>query len=168
MASSSPDVSQQPGRLTTEHDQPAVDIVPFEPWHLDWLQRAPSQGAAFPPVTMTHARALQVAGPSFSAFVGAHVVACAGVVEFWQGRSQVWAMVAEDLARYQEPIEEAVTRFLEGYSVRRVECVIDPRAQFALEWASRVGFVFESEMKGYTPGGDDQLMLVRMRTEQEG
>jgi len=90
------------------------------------------------------------------------VVACAGIVEFWPGRAQVWSLLSDQMPRYRKTVHRAVKTFLDGYRVRRLECVIDPRSETALRWAQHLGFQVEYLMRGYTPNGDDQLMCVRM------
>ena len=65
-----------------------VDIVPFQPWHLEWLSLQESQMVLSPLLTRTYGHALATSGPCYSAFVGNQVIACAGVVEFWTGRAQ--------------------------------------------------------------------------------
>jgi len=136
-------------------------VVPFEEWHLDFLRLQPSQLALSSTLTLAHGRALQVAGPCYSAFAGARVLACAGIVEFWPGRSQVWSLLAHDWTRYTKTIHRAVKQFLAGYHVRRLECIVDPRDDAAQRWAEHLGFHFEGRMPAYTPQGDTQYMLVR-------
>jgi len=114
-----------------------------------------------PLLTQTYGHSLAVAGPCFSAFVGSQVIACAGVVEIWTGRAQVWSLLSDRMPRYRKSIHRAVRTFLLGYRVRRLECVVDPRHEAALRWATRLGFHVEHLMPQYNPDGSDQLMLVR-------
>lgn len=135
--------------------------MPFEPWHLDWLTVQTEQ--AWVAATPEYGQALAMAGPAFSAFAGADVIACAGVVPLWEGRAQVWSLLSSDLARYSFGVHRAVKRFLDGYHVRRLECTVDPRAERAVRWARRLGFVYEGTMAAYTPQGHDMDMYVRIR-----
>lgn len=132
--------------------------MPFEPWHLEWLS-VPQPIA----LTMEYGQMLSSAGPAYSAFAGSTVVACAGVVQFWQGRSQAWALISEHMPRYQKSVHKAVKKFLQFYQVKRLECVVDPRHDAAIRWAERLGFESESVMPSYTPNGDLQLMMVRLQ-----
>jgi hypothetical protein len=136
--------------------------VPFEPWHLDWLQLQPAQVALSSTLTVAHGQFLQQAGPCYSAFVGMDVIACAGVVEFWTGRAQVWSLLSEQMPQHTRTIHRAVKRFLADYRVARLECVVDPRSLAACRWAEHLGFVLEGPMPKYTPAGETQLMLVRL------
>ena len=115
-----------------------------------------------PLLTQQYGHSLAVAGPCYSAFVGSQVIACAGIVEFWAGRAQVWSLLSDQFVTYQKSIHRAVKTFLAGYHTRRLECVIDPDSPRALNWASHLGFTVEGRMRAYNPNGADQLMLVRI------
>jgi hypothetical protein len=136
--------------------------VPFEAWHLDWLNLQETQRMLSPLLTQQYGRSLELAGPCYSAFCGQQVLACCGVVELWPGRAQVWSLLSVWMPQYRKTIHQAVKTFLTGYRVRRLECVVDPRSETAMRWASHLGFIVESRMEQYTPNGDDQLMYVRM------
>jgi hypothetical protein len=137
--------------------------VPFQAWHLDWLNVQASQAMLSPTLTVQYGRSLEVAGPCYSAFAGSTVVACAGVVLLWAGRAQVWSLLSDEMPRYRKTIHKAVKGFLDGYRVRRLECVVDPRSETALRWARHLGFHVEHVMEAYTPQGDDQVMMVRIQ-----
>ena len=137
-------------------------MLPFEPWHLTWLTLQPSQLALSQTLTLAHGLGLKQAGPCSTAMVGMDVVACAGVVEFWEGRAQVWALLSDQFPLYVKEIHRAVREFLHSYHVARLECVVDPRHERALRWAKHLGFTFESAMPKYTPNGYIQHMMVRL------
>lgn len=139
-----------------------IDIVPFEAWHLDWINLQASQQMLSPSLTHHYGRSLQCAGPAYTALHGCEVLACAGIVEFWAGRAQVWSLLSDSMPQYRKSIHRAVKGFLLGYRVRRLECVVDPRAEASMRWARHLGFRYEGTMHAYTPGGEDQLMYVRI------
>jgi hypothetical protein len=149
------------GHATTSDARP-VDVVPFAAWHLDWLNLQATQRVLSPLLTMQYGQSLERAGPCYSAFVGMDVIACAGIVEMWRGRAQVWSLLSEQMPRYRKAVHKAVKGFLDGYRVKRLECVIDPRSETAMRWATHLGFHVEHLMRAYTPEGDDQLMYVRI------
>ncbi len=113
-------------------------------------------------MTLSYGRSLQCAGPAYTAFKGCDVLACCGVVELWPGRAQVWALLSDQFPIYWRPVTRAVRRFLSGYRVKRLECVVDPTSKHTKRWAAHLGFHFECRMHAYGPGGDDQLMYVRL------
>jgi hypothetical protein len=136
--------------------------VKFEPWHLTWLALQPSQQQVAHLLTRSHGSALQYAGPCFTAFAGKDVIACAGICKFWEGRAQVWSMLSPLMSQYKKSIHKAVKKFIDGYRVARLECVVDGRNPDAVRWAMHLGFVHESNMLAYAPDGSTQLMMVRI------
>ena len=135
-------------------------MVPFEPWHLSWLTDTTEQ--AWIARTPDYARALKDGGPCFTAFAGMRVVACAGIVPYWEGRVQAWSILSADVGAYAMGIHRAVRRFLDTYPARRIECSIDPRSETAVRWATRLGFEYEGTMRGYTPSGDTMDLYARV------
>ena len=148
---------------TTGYSRPAVDVVPFEPWHLRELALQPSQLGLLSTLTIEHGCGLVQAGPSWSAMAGFDVIACAGVIEFWEGRAQAWALLSAQFPQHVKSVHRAVRQFLQGYDVARLECIVDPRDPRTVRWAEHLGFSYESTMPKYTPNGESQDMMVRLR-----
>lgn len=151
---------------SVERDSPAghighIDVVPFEAWHLQNFSLREEQKIVAVDLTPDYAKALQHAGPCFSAWAGYEVIAVAGVVSFWPGRAQVWALMSDQINAYGWVIHRHVVRYLSGCFVRRLECVIDPRFQESAAWAIRLGFKKECTMPRYGVHGQDMDMYVR-------
>lgn len=136
--------------------------MPFEPWHLHWLTLQPTQAHLTELLTDAHGEAIQKAGPCYSAFVGYDVIACAGIIQMWPGRAQVWSLLSDKLPLYARDIHRAVKNYLLAYRVRRLECIVDPRHEAAVRWAEHLGFVKEGVMRAYDMQGNDQAMYVRL------
>lgn len=145
-------------------DTGPVDIVPFRAWHLEFVSVQPEQWAGTPDLSPAYGRALEREGHAFSAFVGMEVIACAGICEFWPGRSQVWALISSKIYQHRVPIHRAVKRYIQRYQCRRLECVIDPQFERAVRWAERLGFTKETPMPGYGFHGETMDMYVRVRS----
>lgn len=120
-----------------------------------------------PFLTYEYGCQVQRAGECFTAFAGTTVIACAGVVNCWQGRAEVWSLMSEHLPLYQKSIHQAVKRFIDHkmLSMRRLELILDPEFPRAVRWAKRLGFSYESTMPLYGPNGEIQDMYVRLRKD---
>jgi len=116
-----------------------------------------------PLLTDAHGQAIQKAGPCFSAFVGYDVIACAGIIQLWPGRAQVWSLLSNQMSRYYRDIHRAVKHYVDAYRVRRLECLVDPRHPEAVRWAKHLGFQYEATMRAYDMQGNDQAMYVRLQ-----
>ena len=115
-----------------------------------------------PFLTYQYGRQVQAAGECFTALAGTTVIACAGIVNCWQGRAQVWSLMSEHLPLYRKSIHAAVKRFLDASTIRRLEWDLDPEFPRAVEWAKRLGFTYESTMPAYGPNGELQDRYVRI------
>lgn len=127
---------------------------------MQYLQLRREQTAVGMDLTPDYARSLEHAGNCFSAWAGSKVVACAGVIMFWPGRGQVWALISEDIYAYGSLVHRYVRRYLLANPVTRLECIIDPRFPKSEEWARRLGFEKESRMARYGLHGQDMDMYV--------
>lgn len=136
--------------------------MPFCAWHLQFLDVQPEQWAVAPRLTPEYGEALAAAGCAFTAFVGIEVIACAGIVSFWPGRSQVWAIMSSLVPQYRYAIHRAVKAYVRGYRCARLECVIDPTFSRSVRWAHSLGFTLESPMPKYGVNGEDMAMYVRL------
>src|SRR5262245_31221646 len=94
-----------------------LEIVPFKAWHLEWLNLQQSQAFLSPLLTRQYGQALEAAGWCFSAFAGKNVIACAGVVWFWEGRAQVWSLMSDEMPKYRKSVHKAVKHFLRDYRI---------------------------------------------------
>lgn len=127
-----------------------------------WLTLQPTQAHLKELLTDAHGEAIQKAGPAYTAFVGYEAIACAGIIQLWPGRAQVWSLLSDQFPGYARAIHRAVRNYLLAYRVRRLECIVDPRHAAAVRWAQHLGFVYESTMTAYDMHGNDQQMFVRI------
>lgn len=138
-------------------------MVPFRAWHLNYFTMRPEQHTVAVDLTREYATALESAGQCFSAWVGPRVVAAAGVITFWPGRAQVWGLMSDEIGEFGPLVHRKVKRFLDGYRVARLECIIDPRFPASALWATRLGFSREGPpMRKYGVHGQDMHMYVRI------
>jgi ribosomal protein S18 acetylase RimI-like enzyme len=143
-----------------------VEIVPFEPFHLQWILLQPEQAHMKAHFTPAYGIWLKKAGPAYSALDGTDVVGCAGIMPFWAGRSIAWALMSNDVSQHRMAIHRAVLKVIKENPVRRLELLVDPAFPRARIWAERLGFRFESRMPYYSPMGTTQDMYVLIREDE--
>jgi hypothetical protein len=139
-----------------------VEIVPFEPFHLQWILLQPEQAHMKEHFTSAYGIWLKKAGPCYSALDGVDVVGCAGIMPFWAGRSIAWALMSSDVSKHTIAIHRAVCKVIKENPVKRLELLVDPTFPKAEKWAKRLGFHFESRMPYYSPNGTTQDMYVKI------
>lgn len=122
----------------------------------------PEQWAFAPVFHEGYGEALAQQGGGFTAFEGMDVIAVAGIVKLWEGRYMAWALMTPRVQDRALVIHRAVSRYLRQFRCRRLECVIDPEFPESVEWARRLGFIYEGTMPGYAVDGRSMDMYVRL------
>ena len=139
-------------------------IVPYNPAHLESLLLQPAQAYMRPFFeNAEYGKALAIAGKSFTAIDGDRVLGCAGLIPYWEGRAEAWALLAKDIKGQFIHIHLAAVRFLDACGFRRVEAHVDADFGCAKKWIEMLGFEFEGPLKAYTPDGRDCLRYARVR-----
>lgn len=149
-----------------------VAFRPFRARDLRFLALRPELRRAAPMLADPEYGAALEGPRSFSAFVrgaegdGWRLAGCGGLVEWWPGRAEAWALVG-DVPRRAWP---AVTRFVAATldaaaadGAVRVEAYADTPFAAAHGWLRALGFVHEARCEGRGPGGRDQDQYVRIR-----
>lgn len=136
-------------------------VVPFEPGHIRQIRAQPAQrdyelGAEAMDTPFGYAR---------TAMHNGRPLACAGVVEVWQGRAYAWALLAEDAGPFMLPITRAIRSVLDGAPFRRVEMAVDADFAAGRRWAELLGFDCETPrpMPAYLPNGRPAFLYARVK-----
>lgn len=140
-----------------------MNIIPFQPIHLELLMLQPGQSYARQYFGQQKYAETLMAGPAFTAMEDDRVLCMAGVLPYWEGRAEAWALLSGGLTRHFVRIHRAVLRFLETSDIRRIETAVDANFPEAIIWAEKLGFKCEGLMPGYTPEGRDCLRYARVR-----
>lgn len=140
------------------------DVVRFKAEHYFQLneQEATSYVNGF--MTEKSIKALEGNEHSYSIFIGGRLIACAGLIQFWNGRAEAWAMIDKDCRKEFMTLHNVVKRFLEVCPVKRVEAVVDHGFEAGHKWVSLLGFKLEAPyMKAYGLKGGDCSLYARVR-----
>ena len=138
-------------------------VVPYRPEHLQSLLLQPNQ--EFMRCFMDkpeYGNALAVPEKSFTALEGSRVLACAGLIPWWEGRAEAWALLAGGLKRDFVSIHRATLAYLNTCGFRRVEATVDADFAKAVRWMEMLGFTYEGPLAKYTPDGRDCLRFARI------
>jgi hypothetical protein len=103
---------------------------------------------------------------SWTGRVGDRVVGCAGIIPVWQGRYQVWAVLASDIgASGMVVATRIVRRCLSLYPGARIEATVVSDFEPGHRWMDILGFVRETPepMRRYLPDGRDAVLYSRVK-----
>ncbi len=114
-------------------------------------------------IVITHG----IPGPAFSAINDRRVLGAAGVIPVWRGVGNAWLLASDELRRHPMVLHRYVRRGLvmveRGLGLHRTQIAVHQKFTAACQWAERLGFAFEGEMKGYGPNGDTYLRYARVK-----
>lgn len=143
-----------------------MKIVPFCAEHLRKLQVQDAQLRSVSWMPADQAETIQnlPAVKAFTALDGEEVLACAGVLELWEGRATAWAFLSKNVGRRFATIHRAVKRYLDMTDYRRIEAEVEFEFKEGHRWMALLGFKRETErMVAYFPDGSDASMYVKVK-----
>ena len=96
--------------------------------------------------------------------VDGRVVACVGVVEFWQGRGEAWTVIDRNCKREFISIHRTVKSLLKICPTDRVEAVVDLGFDAGHRWMDLLGFKLEAPiMAKYRQNGAHCSLYARVK-----
>jgi hypothetical protein len=95
--------------------------------------------------------------------ISGRVLACAGIMEIWQGRGLCWASLDFEVRPLMPAIHKRMLAELDKSPFRRLEMYVAPGFIQGWEWAKRLGFELESRMQAASPDGRDLYVFKRVR-----
>lgn len=140
-----------------------MDVVPFEPAHIEAIMLQPSQQRFFTYFTPEYAVALKEMGPCFTAIEDGRILGCAGVIKQWENRAIAWSLLSGEIGNDFVRVHRAVARFLELCEFNRVEAFVDANFEQGHRWIKMLGFHEEGYMEQFNPDGGDAVLYARLK-----
>lgn len=140
-----------------------MNVVPFEPEHLETLMLQPSQAHFYNFFDPAYGQALVESGPCFTGIHNGEIIACSGVIKQWDNRAIAWALISENAGRQFVRIHKAVKRFLDTTDFNRVEAFVDAGFEEGHRWIQMLGFQREGYMREFSPNGSDAVLYARIK-----
>lgn len=114
------------------------------------------------------AREYVMHGPCWTVLLGKQIVFCAGIIIFWNGMGEGWALTSGLVPKFPCSFHRYVKRYLEKtiseYNLHRVQIAIPKTHKISREWALRLGFSKEGVMRKYGPQADDWVRYSLVKT----
>lgn len=144
----------------------ATDIIPFLPEHyMAVVNDAYRWGGARHPDANATAISFKEKGPAFTAMVNGEIAGVAGLMFFWPGLAEAWAVISALGTKHPLLVHRAVkTIFPElarVHKARRVQASVIANFMPGRRWAEKLDFQFESFMPKYGPRGEEFIRYVR-------
>lgn len=106
-------------------------------------------------------------GDALSGFIDERLAACAGIMGFWPGVGEAWAILT-DVGRahpmlVHRAIRDGLRAIMRERQYRRIQADVYRDFEVGRIWAVRLGFRKESVMRAYAPDGKDMVRYVWLR-----
>ena len=139
------------------------ETIPFRAEHLDLINEQDAEIMFGEFATQGRAEALERIG-SRTIMVHGRPVLCGGIVEYWNGRCEIWAVLDRDCRKEFVAIHRATKEFLDTCTHRRIEAVVIADFAEGRRWVEMLGFKLETPaaMRGYCPNGADAYLYARV------
>ena len=132
-------------------------IVPFDAWHLAAITPQEAQAHEYAADSLA-----SPVGFAWTALDGKNPIACAGLVEIWQGRAYAWAMLSRDAGPHMRWLTREIRFRLSRAHFQRVEMAVDASFANGCRWAEMLGFSMEGLGRKYLPNGHDAFIYARV------
>lgn len=136
-----------------------MHAIPFDPTHLRGLTLQSSQSSiAGQLVDPAYGEFLRTGGDAISVVDEHETLLCGGVIEMWDGRSIVWALISAHVtARRFLGLFRVMRDFLASQTVERLEACVDTDFEQGHRMMRMLGFTREGTMRAYQDGRDCDL-----------
>lgn len=101
---------------------------------------------------------------SFTVRIENRILACGGIVEYWPGRGEAWAVVDKFCGNDFLIFDRIVRRFLKMAPYRRIEATVPKDFEQGHRWAKMLGFKVEAPtLEGYGFNGEDFSLYAKVK-----
>ena len=103
-------------------------------------------------------------GPAFTVRAEGEVIGCLGMVEQWEGRALVWAVLSEDARKHLLALTRVARAYLYTSPFRRIEAAVDAHFRMGCRWAHLLGFELETPrpMPNYFANGNSAYLYAHV------
>lgn len=139
-----------------------IEVIEFKPEHMAELIEQDSTAWLGQYLDSQHSEAL-AKHISYTFVSNGKIRGCAGAVEFWPNRCEVWAVLTDGLKQEFLPLHLAAKKQIEKLPYVRIEAKVDRDYMNAHRWVRSLGFQLEEpRLVKYFPDGRDASGYVRL------
>jgi len=121
-------------------------------------------GAGAVPSTIAQLKGAEGKPHSYTVLVNGGIVACAGIVQYWGGRGEAWAIINKLSKRQFLVLHRVVKNYLDQAPFHRVEATVFKAFENGHRWMKTLGFTLEAEtLKAYSENKQDYSLYARVK-----
>ncbi len=139
-------------------------ILPFKPTHADQIKMQSHDLIEFKNFTMAQFEAIAKMKHQYSIEIDGCVKACCGLIEFWPGRTECWAMIDQEAGDSFIRIVRAMKKFFDEVDCQRIEATVICDFEPGHRLVKLLGFELEAfKMRKYGVTGFDYSLYSRVK-----
>ena len=141
-----------------------INIIPFLSSHVDQISMQDYDLEELSNTTESHWKNVEALKWQRSIVIDGKVEACYGVVEYWKGRGEYWALIDRNSGSKLVPMVRAMMSLLNEIDCKRIEVTVIYKFKQAHRLAILSGFELEAPlMKKYGVTGLDYSLYARIQ-----
>lgn len=142
-----------------------IEVLRFKAEHMAYMKEQEATAYLKKYTTPEQDKLLETAlSNTIVSKIDGRVLFCGGVVEYWPGRGEAWAIFDQNVKKEFVYIHSAVKRFFDICPVKRIEAAVDVGFEAGHRWIKTLGFTLEAPiLKSYRPEGTDVSLYARVK-----
>jgi hypothetical protein len=141
-----------------------ISIRPLIPSDVLAVQLQPMQAAEPGRVDLEYGERV-ASGMAWTALRDGEIIACAGLVELYQGTALAWGLLSRPIGPAMVAITRQARRAIKASPWQRIEMLARADWPEALEWAALIGMRQVAVLRRWGPAAQDHVFLEHLRFE---
>lgn len=143
-----------------------ISMVDYNPVHIDRLKRRSCYNGFSSMKDNINNVLVSKTGQAKSLIDGDVVVAVVGYTILHSGVAEFWSVTGDDLQKrpiaFHKVVSYLVDHAFKELKLHRAQVLVKASYACGKRWAESLGFVQESFMKRFGPGGEDYIQFVKL------
>jgi len=142
----------------------SFEVVKFKAEHIFQIDEQEITRGVTQMINPDYWRRVELKELQYTCLVDGKPAAAGGMIEYWPGRCELWAVIGKNTKSVFLKIHRTVQAFLTVVPNKRIEAKVDFDFEQGKRWMRLLGFEMEaSRMKSYFPDGKDAVLYSYLR-----
>lgn len=139
-------------------------VVKFKAEHIDRIKQQQHDVIELKSINYETYKACELLQDQYSIIIKDRVVACVGLVPYWNGRGEAWAIIDRESGKNFVSVVRALKRLIARIDCNRIEATVLRNFNQAHRLVKLLGFELEAEcMRKYGVTGLDYSLYARVK-----
>lgn len=141
-----------------------VKIIKFKAEHIYFIKMQDHDSIELKNISVDFYKQAENLKHSYTIIVNGIISACVGIVEYWSGRGEVWAIIDKLSGKYFVSIVRSMKKLLQSLDFNRIEATVIKDFEQGHRLVKLLGFELEANcMRKYGVTGLDYALYARLK-----